>query len=109
MTEFPGRFGIRTNKFKDEGHLNQVFTGSFASGEIKVAIMLAILAGASYLKLLVISTRHVQKTFHVVIHEWFLENHTINIDGIRYCKNEKDDFIKMGFDTGQMGYSLVAF
>ncbi len=72
-------------------HLHCVITGSVVSGETKIAILLRLLAGGSYLDISVlfgISTRHIQRIFNKVVDLWFLDNCLERIDGVGYCLDD---------------------
>ncbi len=80
------------NNSKTMIHLHRMTTGSFVSGEIKIAVTLWLLAGGSYLDLSLlfgISIGHIYKIFHMVIDKWFLDDQLVTIDGVGYCMDER--------------------
>lgn len=63
-------------------------TGGFVSGEIKLAITLRILGGATYMDcalLFEVSFNHAHKIVKSVVQDWLLHKSFYPISGIRYC------------------------
>ena len=104
---------VGTNEFKSEQFLQQridgvsIFpdrtnniliahndsTGGFVSGEIKIAITLRILGGASYLDCSLffeVSFNHAHKIFRYVIDNWIRHPSFGPINGIEYCSNDAE-------------------
>lgn len=77
----------RLHKMK---HAHEYSTGGFISGEIKVAITLRLLSGASYQDLgllFVTSYSNIYRIFHYVIENWINNDGVMKID----CYNELSD------------------
>ncbi|KAL7460103.1 hypothetical protein ACHAXS_000570 [Conticribra weissflogii] len=73
-------------------YVHWMYTGGMLSGETKVAFVLRMLAGGSYLDLsylfgFAISYSHI--IFEQVLTEWFLDDRLLRINGIDYCKDEE--------------------
>ena len=102
---------VGTNVFKSEQYIQQqiddnllfpdqsknIFkahhdsTGGFVSGEIKLAITLRILGGATYLDCSLffeVSFNHAHKIFKEVIDNWIRHPSVGSINGIKYCCND---------------------
>jgi hypothetical protein len=66
-------------------------TGGFVSGEIKLAITLRILGGATYLDCSLffeVSFNHAHKIFKDVIDNWIRHPLVGSINGIKYCSDD---------------------
>ena len=66
-------------------------TGGFVSGEIKLAITLRILGGATYMDcalLFEISFNHAHKIVKSVVQDWLLHKSFYPISGITYCRDD---------------------
>ena len=67
-------------------------TGGFISGEVKLALVLRMLAGGSYLDLSLlyeIAPNAVYRIFHDVIKNWILDDRLVKISGIDYVSDEE--------------------
>ena len=70
---------------------HQESTGGFVSGEIKLAIALRVLGGASYLDCSLffeVSFNHAHKIFKEVIENWIGHRSFFPINGIEYCSDD---------------------
>ena len=99
-------------KLKDMHHAHKHSTGGFASGEIRLAITLRLMAGASYLDLGLLhicgySSTH--RIFHHVAENWICNDEIVSID---FCENMTNvdamkqaakDFAKNGRNEGIFG------
>lgn len=69
----------------------RAYQGDFISGEVKVALMLRLLAGGSYLDLgfmFETNASYALAIFHKVIRDWILDDRLVKINGMEYCQDE---------------------
>ena len=69
----------------------RAYQGDFISGEVKVALILRLLAGGSYLDLSLIfetNPSYALAIFHQVIRDWILDDRLVKINGMEYCQDE---------------------
>ena len=82
-------------------------TGGFVSGEIKVAITMRVLGGASYLEAALffeVSFNHSHKIFKEVINNWIRHDKFYPINGIEYCENDaKMQAVALQFSQSSRG------
>ena len=66
-------------------------TGGYICGEIKLALVLRLLAGGSYLDLAILfetSSSYAFPIFHEVIEKWILSDYLVKINGQDYCSDD---------------------
>ncbi len=82
-------------------------TGGFISGEIKLAIALRVLGGATYLDCALffeVSFNHCHKLFKEVVCNWLCHPLFYPIDGIKYCLNDDEmNSVALQFSNSSRG------
>jgi len=82
-------------------------TGGFISGEIKLALILRLLAGGCYLDLALLfemGFTYSYVVFHNVIGNWILDDRFVKIDGAEYCSDvEWISSVALDFSRGSKG------
>jgi hypothetical protein len=68
-------------------------TGGYICGEIKLALVLRLLAGGSYLDLALLfetGSSYAYDIFHSVLAVWINDDSLIKINGLEYCSNDEE-------------------